>query len=207
MVRMCGRYDLNESPQMLALYFQLLEIPPSYSNADVRPSNWAPVIRIDEGRRVASLAKWGLIPSWSKDERIAQHTFNARAESVAEKPSYRASFKRKRCLVPVSAFFEWKAIPGQKKKQKLRFSSSDGSPLALAGLWDRWMAPEGQPIETYTIITTTANKLLEPIHERMPVVLGRDDWEAWLDPQAGNPLLLQSMLQPCPEEWLECSPA
>lgn len=201
---MCGRYDLNESPQMLALYFQLLETPPSYNNADVRPTNWAPIISVVEGRRVLSLAKWGLIPSWSKDEQIAQHTFNARAESVAEKPSFRASFKRKRCLVPISAFFEWKAIPGQKKKQKLRFSSPNGEPLALAGLWDVWAPPEAIPIVSYTIITTPANKLLEPIHERMPVVLGRDDWEAWLDPQTGNPLLLQSMLQPCPEEWLEC---
>lgn len=204
---MCGRYDLNESPQMLALYFLLSETPGSYSNADVRPTNTAPIIRVEEGRRVRALAKWGLIPSWSKDEQIAKHTFNARAETLAEKPSFRASFKRKRCLVPVSAFFEWQAIPGQKKKQKLRFGSPDGSPLALAGLWDVWMPPERLPIESYTIITTAANQLLEPIHERMPAVLGRSDWDAWLDPDTVNPLLFQSMLQPCPEEWLKCEVA
>ncbi|MGB9493823.1 MAG: SOS response-associated peptidase family protein, partial [Azonexus sp.] len=94
---MCGRYDLNESPQMLALYFLLSAQPEAFSNADVRPTNTAPIIRIDDGQRLALPARWGLIPSWSKDAKIAQHTFNARAETVADKPSFRAAFKRRRC--------------------------------------------------------------------------------------------------------------
>lgn len=205
-IDMCGRYDLNESPQMLMLYFSLGAEPRVFSNPDVRPTNVAPIIRIQDGARLALPARWGLIPSWSKDDKIAQHTFNARGETVAEKPSFRAAFKRRRCLVPVSAFFEWRAIPGQKKKEKLRFSSPDGSPLALAGLWELWRPQEEAPaVESYTIITTTANKVLEPVHDRMPVILGASDWEAWLDPDMSNPLLLQSMLQPCPEDWLKVS--
>ena len=144
----------------------------------------------------------------AKDDKIAQHTFNARAESVAEKPSFRATFKRRRCIVPVSAFFEWRAIPGERKKQKLRFASPEEHPLALAGLWKHWTRPEtGEGVESYTVITTGANAFMAPIHERMPVILGERDWDAWLDPETGNLLLLQSMLAPCPDGWLECSPA
>lgn len=205
---MCGRYDLNESPQMLMLYFFLDELAEEYRNADVRPTNQAPIIREGEGGRLASPARWGLIPSWAKDEKIAQHTFNARGETVAEKPSFRAAFKRRRCIVPASAFFEWQAVPGEKKKRKLRFASPDGKPLALAGLWERWQQPgTGETIDSYTIITTKANELMAPIHDRMPVILGASDWNAWLDPETGNPLLLQSMVAPCPDDWLEMAPA
>lgn len=201
---MCGRYDLNESPQMLMLYFMLGAEPEVFSNPDVRPTNKAPIIRNLGGQRVAGPARWGLIPSWSKDDKIAQHTFNARAETIAEKPSFRAAFKRRRCIVPVSAFYEWRAIPGDKKKQKLRFSSPDANPLAIAGLWEHWMRPEtGEAVESYTVITTAANDFMAPIHDRMPVILGTADWDAWLDPEASNPLLLESMLQPCPEDWLK----
>lgn len=110
---MCGRYDLNESPQMLMLYFLLAAAPEPYSNPDVRPTNRASIICIRDGQRLAQPARWGLIPSWSKDDKIAQHTFNARAESITEKPSFRAAFKRRRCIVPVSAFYEWRVLPGE----------------------------------------------------------------------------------------------
>ena len=205
---MCGRYDLNESPQMLALYFMLPMEPAAFSNADVRPTDMAPIIRTRDGERLALPARWGLIPSWSKDDKIAQHTFNARAETVADKPSFRAAFKRRRCIVPVSGFFEWRAIPEQTKKQKLRFSSPEAHPLALAGLWEHWRRPEtGETVDSYTVITTSANDFMTPINDRMPVILGESDWEAWLDPEMGNPILLQSMLAPCPDYWLECAPA
>ena len=205
---MCGRYDLNQSPQMLMLYFALGAAPEPFANPDVRPTNSATIIRSLEGQRLANLARWGLIPSWSKDEKIAQHTFNARAETIGEKPSFRAAFKRRRCIVPVSAFFEWRAIPGEKKKQKLRFSSPDGNPLAIAGLWEHWRRPEtGETVDSYTVITTKANDFMAPIHDRMPVILGQTDWDAWLDPDTGNPLLLESMLQPCPDDWLACEVA
>lgn len=200
---MCGRYDLSQSPQMLMLHFQLEAEPAPYSNADVRPTNRAPVICLHDNRRLVRPMRWGLIPSWAKDPKIAQHTFNARAETLAEKPSFRAAFKRRRCLVPATAFYEWQAVPGQKKKRKLRFTSPDGKPLALAGLWEHWADPAtAEPLESFTIITTTANGLMAPIHERMPAIIGEPDWSAWLDPETGNPLLLETMLAPYPDEWL-----
>lgn len=205
---MCGRYELSETPREMQVRFRLDAQPAEFVNADVRPTGFAPIIRIHEGRRLALPARWGLIPAWSKDERIAQHTFNARAETVAEKPSFRSAFKHRRCLIPASAFFEWRAIPGQKKKQKLRFSAPDGKPLALAGLWETWQHPEtGEPIETYTIITSAANAFMAPVHDRMPVLLAAGDWAAWLDPEVNNPLLLQAMLTPFPDDGLRMQPA
>ena len=115
---MCGRYDLNQTPQMLMLYFSLEAEPAPFSNSDIRPTNKAPIIRNHGGQRVAGLARWGLIPSWSKDDKIAQHTFNARAETLAEKPSFRAAFKRRRCIVPASAFYEWRAVPPVKRENR-----------------------------------------------------------------------------------------
>lgn len=205
---MCGRYDLTESPQMLTLYFALSEMAGAYSNSDVRPTNMAPIIRIEAGRRLARLARWGLIPSWSKDDKIAQHTFNARAETVAAKPSFRSAFKRRRCIIPISAFFEWQPMPGQKKKRKLRFSSPERIPLAIAGLWERWVRPEsGDSVESYTVITTAANSMMAKIHDRMPVILSKEDWDTWLNPAIEATPLLQSMLAPCPDEWLTVDPA
>jgi putative SOS response-associated peptidase YedK len=204
---MCGRYEIHDSPQMLMLYFLLAEEPTAYSNADVRPTNEAPIIRVREGKRLALPARWGLIPSWAKDATIAQHTFNARAETIAEKPSFRSAFKRRRCIVPMSAFFEWRAIAGQKKKEKLRFASADGDPLAVAGLWERWdKSGDGYAVETFTVITTAANSFMAPIHDRMPAILAKSDWDAWLDPEMSDPVLLRSLLGPCPDGWLrQCS--
>ena len=205
---MCGRYEIHDSPQMLMLYFLLAEEPTAYSNAAVRPTNEAPIIRVREGKRLALPARWGLIPSWAKDATIAQHTFNARAETIAEKPSFRSAFKRRRCLVPMSAFFEWRAIAGQTRKEKLRFASPDGNPLAVAGLWDRWdRSGDGYAVETFTVITTAANGLMAPIHDRMPAILAKSDWDAWLDPEMSDSGFLRSMLEPCPDDWLEvCVP-
>lgn len=205
---MCGRYELSETPQRLQAVFRLDTLPQGFANADIRPTNTAPVVRYENGQRLASLLRWGLIPGWAKDEKIAQRTFNARAEGVAEKPSFRSAFKRRRCLVPASSFYEWRAIPGEKKKQKLRFNNAQHRPLALAGLWEYWMHPETKELwETFTIITTSANDFMAPIHDRMPVILGEADWDTWLDPEVGKTLLLQSMLRPCPDDWLEMSPA
>ena len=205
---MCGRYEIHNSPQMLMLYFLLAQEPSGYSNADVRPTNSAPIIRALDGQRMIRPARWGLIPPWAKDETIAQHTFNARAETLAEKPSFRAAFKRRRCIVPMTAFFEWRTIVGQRKKEKLRFASPEGKPLAVAGLWERWQRlGADETIETYTVITTAANGLMAPIHDRMPALLAASDWEAWLDPEMINPVFLRSLLVPCPDGWLNVQAA
>ena len=205
---MCGRYEIHNSPQMLMLYFLLAQEPSGYSNTDVRPTNSAPIIRVSDGQRMIKPTRWGLIPPWAKDETIAQHTFNARAETLDEKPSFRAAFKRRRCIVPMTAFFEWRTIVGQRKKEKLRFASPDGHPLAVAGLWERWQRPgQDEAIETYTVITTAANGLMAPIHNRMPALLAASDWEAWLDPEMINPVFLRSLLVPCPGGWLNVQAA
>ncbi len=205
---MCGRYEIHNSPQMLMLYFLLAEEPTAYSNADVRPTNEVPIIRVRNGNRLALPARWGLIPSWAKDATIAQHTFNARAETIAEKPSFRSAFKRRRCIVPMSAFFEWRAIADQKKKEKLRFASPDGNPLAVAGLWERWdKSGDGCVVDTFSVITTAANGLMAPMHDRMPAILAKSDWDAWLDPEMSDTEFLRLILEPCPDEWLEVSAA
>lgn len=200
---MCSRYDVSTPKDQLKVQFQLDALPDGFENHDIRPTNYAPVIRDAGGKRLAVPARWGLIPSWAKDEGIAKHTFNARAETLAEKPSFRATFKRQRCLVPATAFYEWRAIPGQTKKQRLRFEASDGGALGLAGLWESWKRPETeQTIETFTIITTSANGFMAPIHDRMPVILSDADYDAWLDPQENNLLLLSSMLKPADDDVL-----
>lgn len=200
---MCSRYDVSTPKNQLKVRFRLDALPDDFANDDIRPTNIAPIIRIANGKRLAIPTRWGLIPSWAKDEGIAQHTFNARAETLAEKPSFRAAFRRHRCIVPATAFYEWRAIGGQKRKQRLRFESSDGQPLGLAGLWESWKRPEsGEAVETFTIITTNANGFMAPVHDRAPVILSDSDSDAWLDPDENNPLLLSSLLKPAPENSL-----
>lgn len=205
---MCGRYALSATPQELQARFGLQALPEAFGNPDIRPTNWAPIIREGQGTRQAVLCRWGLLPSWAPDEKLAQRTFNARAETVAEKPSFRAAFKHRRCLVPASAFYEWQAVPDAPRKRKWRIATADSDILAIAGLWERWRHPERQETwETFTIITTYANAEMAPIHERMPVLMGETDWETWLDPQVDNPLLLQSLLERHAEEKLAAVPA
>lgn len=194
---MCSRFSVATPKDQLKVRFRLDALPADFFNEDIRPTNFAPVIRVVEGQRLALPARWGLIPSWAKDHGIAQHTFNARSETLAEKPSFRAAFKKRRCIIPTDAFYEWRAIPGERRKQRLRFEASDGSPLALAGLWEHWKRPEtGELLETFTIITTAANDFMAPIHDRMPVIISDADMDIWIDPDESNPLLLQSMLRP-----------
>lgn len=200
---MCSLYEVPTPRNQLKVRFRLDALPEGFEGRDIRPTNQAPIIHIVDGQRLATLARWGLIPSWAKDETIAKHTFNARAETIAEKPSFRAAFKRHRCIVPASAFYEWRAIPGQTKKQRLRFEAADGQPLGLAGLRERWKRPEtDEVVESYTIITTSANNFMAPIHDRMPVLLSDADMDVWLDPEENNPLLLASLLKPAAEDAL-----
>ena len=200
---MCGRYDLSTPPNRIQVRFRLDAPPPDFSNPDVRPTDLAPMIDATPTGRTTSLARWGLIPSWAKDQGIAQHTFNARGETVAEKPSFRAAFRKRRCVVPVTAFYEWQAVPGERRKRKLRFAGADQEPLALAGLWEHWIPPgSSEEVRSFTIITTNANAFMAPIHERMPVILSDADMDCWLDPDENNPLLLSSLLKPAGENML-----
>jgi putative SOS response-associated peptidase YedK len=156
--------------------------------------------------------QWGLIPSWAKDPAIGSKLINARAETVNEKPSFRSSFRHRRCLILADGFYEWQQVEGSRKKQPYFMSLQDDRPFAFAGLYDRWQSPEGETLDTCTIITTTANELLEPIHERMPVILAPEDYELWLDPDFGNTKdpaawsKLQSLLDPYPSAQMKAYP-
>lgn len=178
---MCGRFALNVSPSKLEEYFDLtgdLDFSPSWNIAPATPIN---SIIADEEKRHLKQMHWGLIPSWSKDKAIGNRLINARGETVAEKPSFRTAFKRRRCLVPASGFYEWKTVNGKKQPWYISFMSGD--PMAFAGLWEHWTSKEGDEIESCCIITTAANSFMQPIHDRMPVILNPDQWTVWLSPK------------------------
>lgn len=185
---MCGRFARKSTQEVLADWFglELEEMPwfaPSYNAA---PQSLQPVVRLnrDSGSREVSLLRWGLVPYWAKDAKIGYKTINARAEEAESKPAYRDALKKRRCLVPADAFYEWQRLDA-KTKRPFAFALASGEPFAFAGLWESWRPKEGAPLETFTILTTDPNRLMEPIHNRMPVILERKDYDRWLDP--GDP--------------------
>jgi putative SOS response-associated peptidase YedK len=200
---MCGRFTLAVPAAEIADLFEVdarLNLRPRYN---IAPTQQAPVVRAkkDEGRELA-LLRWGLIPAWAKDPAIGNRMINARAESVAEKPAFRAAFKARRCLVPADGFYEWQKAG--KGKQPFYIRRKDKQPFAFAGLYERWQnRAEGEILDTFTIITTEPNVLMAPIHNRMPVIIPEDDYDRWLDPEeTGDP----DLLVPYPEEELTAYP-
>lgn len=178
---MCGRYALHSHPDVMVLQFGVAEAPQLKPRFNIAPTQEAPVVRIGgdpQQKREWALLRWGLIPSWSKDPSIGARMINARAESVAEKPSFRNAFRRRRCLVPADGYYEWKLEGGRKQPYFLQLAS--GEPFAMAGLWERWRSPEGKLIETYAIVTTEAAGAARQVHDRMPVILAQPEYEAWL---------------------------
>jgi putative SOS response-associated peptidase YedK len=173
---MCGRYALHTLLGELQQYFGLfdeLDLKPHYN---VAPSYDMPIVREDDTGRHLALAQWGFIPHWSKSTPKVK-SINARAETVADKPSFRDSYRNRRCLVPANGFYEWKREG--KLKQPYYFKLTNSELLAFAGLWDRWHGPDG-PRDTFAIITTDANDIMRPIHDRMPVILDREQFDRWL---------------------------
>ncbi|HEY6018959.1 MAG TPA: SOS response-associated peptidase [Candidatus Paceibacterota bacterium] len=192
---MCGRFALINDPLALAEYFQ------AESTIDFSPKfNIAPSAQIitvtagPHGLRQLNRMQWGLIPNWAKDPSIGNKLANARGETVAEKPSFRSAFRTRRCLIPASGFYEWKTVAG--KKYPWYISLRSGEPLAMAGLWEMWKVPGAEPIVSCCIITTDANELMQPIHDRMPVILDRAQWTTWLSPAEHRPAQLLSMIRP-----------
>lgn len=179
---MCGRFALNENPRKFAEYFHLsgdLELSPSWN---IAPSTRICSIITDKvGASHLLKMRWGLIPSWAKDATIGNKLSNARGETIAEKPSFRSAFKYHRCIIPASGFYEWKTEQGVKQPWYISLKSSE--PMAFAGLWETWHPKEGETVESCCIITITANSLMEPIHDRMPVILDPDQWKTWLSQQ------------------------
>lgn len=203
---MCGRYVLASSLPQLAAFFDAAydastetAYRPSWN---VPPSRLVLALTTGEGGRVISRYRWGLVPSWAKEESFGARTFNARAESVATKPTFRAAFKSRRAIVPADAFYEWSKIPGE-GRQPYAFARADGSPLAFAGLWETWRDParseeEDAPVRSCTIVTTEAGEDLGGIHDRQPVVLEREAVDRWLDPELRDRDELEAMLRPSP---------
>ena len=177
---MCGRFTLYANPEEMATLFDLPEEPILVPRYNIAPTQPVAVVRMDakgEDREWA-LTHWGLIPSWSKDPSIGARMINARSETVAEKPSFRAAFKRRRCLVPASGFYEWKKEG--KTKQPYYITTPDGEPFAIAGLWEYWEGADGSALESCTLLTTDANELMTPLHNRMPVIIDPADYDEWL---------------------------
>ncbi len=182
----------------------LHDIQPLEPRYNIAPTQQVPVIRTIDNQRHLDHLKWGLIPSWAKDPSIGSKMINARAETVQEKPSFRTALKHRRCLVPVNGFYEWQHIEKQKIPYFVKLKGND--PMLFAGLWDHWKSPEGELIESFTIITTSNNELLEPIHNRMPVILHPSAYDTWLDPSVTSPEDLTPLLQPYPSGWMETYP-
>jgi putative SOS response-associated peptidase YedK len=193
---MCGRYIIKAPVSQLATMFDLIEVPKLLPRYNVCPTQSVPAVRLNSEKKQRQLAmlKWGLIPGWAKDPTIGNRLINARSDTVAQKPSFRSAFKRRRCLMVADGFYEWQKTNG--KKQPFFIGLKDESPFAFAGLWEHWKEPEGEPVESCAIITTDANDLVKDIHNRMPVILKMKDYDLWLDPEQQDPDKLQKLLVP-----------
>lgn len=199
---MCGRYELNETPARLGSRYRIEPGEIAFeANADVRPTTVNPVVLVRDGARRLELLRWGLVPYWVRDPGAVRHPFNAVSETASEKPFFRAAFRKRRCIVPANAFFEWTPIPGERRKRKMRIARADGDLVSLAGLHEYWREGD-EAIASYTILTTQPNAIMQPIHDRMPVIIGDAEVDAWLAPQTSLDSV-HAMCMPCPSEWLE----
>jgi putative SOS response-associated peptidase YedK len=206
---MCGRFVLSTPGQALAAQFSQLSVaaaPATVDRFNVAPSQDIPALRRNQESGEAEWAElqWGLIPSWAKDPAIGARMINARSETVAEKPSFRTPFRRRRCIVPMTGFYEWKRSGS--KKQPFYFRSSGPGVLAVAGLWEHWDSAGGEFVETVAMLTTSANELMSPIHHRMPVLLDADGCKRWLDCKTEREPVLSDLFEPRPSTDLQVHP-
>jgi len=197
---MCGRFTLTVPPELIADLYDL-EVPMAYRpRFNIAPTQPVAVIA-NRAERAVELFRWGLIPRWAKDPKIGHKLINARSETLADKPSFQHAYRHRRCLVLADGFFEWRKQG--KVRVPLRFVLRSRQPFAFAGLWERWSPHEGEDVHTCTIITTSANDVVAPVHDRMPVILPRDAYDAWLDPAERTPDSLQDLLRPYPPAEME----
>ncbi len=206
---MCGRFVSSSGPDELANYFSA-EPPKEALEAsyNVAPTNEVYAVRADDGHRAIATLRWGLVPFWAKDLKIGQKMINARSETVATKPSFRAAYKRRRCLIPADGFYEWAKVEGAKRKQPYFIYRPDGEPLVVAGLWESWRPKDdedGEEVISCTLLTCAANDVMSPVHDRMPVLLPPGVWDQWLDPET-DVESLADLLIPAPNELLTMHP-
>lgn len=235
---MCGRFALIATAEELAYEFEILDVAPFLPKRyNIAPTQNAPVIRVAESRRQIASMRWSFVPSWTDEPKPGPPLINARSETVATSPAFRAAYRRRRCIVPCSGFFEWQAaerrsdqppkaakpeerpatmlfpeldpqLPAKKpriaksKKQPFFIHPSAGAFLALAGIWECNESRNGEIAESFAILTTTPNRVMAAVHDRMPVILGREDYSRWLDPAMEDPAQLRDLLRPCADERL-----
>jgi putative SOS response-associated peptidase YedK len=183
------------TPEMLAAVFGIANPPLVTPRYNIAPTQNAIIIRNDGTQNCADSLRWGLIPSWSKE--LSTGLINARLESAAEKPSFRSAFKRRRCIIPISGFYEWTVNAGE--KHPFYIAHAEDQPMGVAGLYETWNPPEGEPLETFCLLTASANLAMQPIHDRMPVILPPSAYEQWLDPSPTDPAKLHALCQPFPD--------
>jgi putative SOS response-associated peptidase YedK len=204
---MCGRFTLTVSPEELQAAFPNFtipgDLPPSYN---IAPSQPIPVI-LNNGEEKLDFVTWGLIPFWTKPDKVGKFALiNARSETAAEKASFKTPFRRRRCLILADGFFEWSKSSSGKSKTPYFITLKDQSPFAFAGLWDSWNSPEGDSIKTGCILTTSPNDLVKPIHDRMPVILPKDQYQTWLSPDEVKPEMIQPLMIPYPANEMQAYP-
>jgi putative SOS response-associated peptidase YedK len=203
---MCGRFTLFVDPKDLMEAFPGFEVPADWTpRYNIAPTQPVAVIANNNQDKI-EFFQWGLIPSWAKDPKIGNRMITARSETLAEKPSFRTAYRRRRCLVLADGFYEWRKEPGQKTKTPMYIRLQSGEPFGFAGLWESWRSPEDDTTLSCTIITTTPNELVKEIHNRMPVILDRAAYDLWLDPAEQSPDQLQEWLRPYPASEMTAYP-
>ncbi len=203
---MCGRFFFISPLAELEHYLPEVIFPDTLPlRYNIAPTQQVPVLIHSNGKQQFELFHWGLIPSWAKDTAIGNRLINARAETLSEKPSFRSAFRRRRCVVLASGFYEWSQQPNNRRKTPYAFRLRSGAPMLLAGLWEVWQPAEGDAVRSCTIITTNANAILERFHDRMPVLLEKKNLERWLDPADQQENGLQELLHPYADELMQAN--
>jgi putative SOS response-associated peptidase YedK len=209
---MCGRFALTAEAEAVAAQFGLADVPQLAPRYNIAPTQPVAAVRVNgRGARELTHFHWGLIPSWAKDTAMAGRMINARAETVAEKPSYRSPYKYRRCLLPVSGFYEWQKLGnGQKQPMYIQGIDEDGvvggSLLGFAGIFEHWHSPDGSEIESVSVLTIHPNEMMAEIHNRMPVIIDPADYSTWLDPRNNGSDMLRHLLRPYPSQKMTAYP-
>ena len=201
---MCGRYVITSAPEAIRALFRYQEQPNFPPRYNVAPTQPIPIVRLAQGVRQFALVRWGLLPSWVKDPKAFTLVINARGESVLDKPAFKNAMKYRRCLIPADGFYEWKASGSRKGPYFVRPTS--GAPMAFAGLWESWIGPNGEELETAAIVTTTANHALEDVHDRMPVVVPPEAFDLWLNCGEVDATTAAALIAPPPDDAMEAYP-
>jgi putative SOS response-associated peptidase YedK len=198
---MCGRYAITSAPEAIRRLFGYDEQPNFPPRYNVAPTQPVPIVRMIEGRRQFALVRWGLIPAWVKDPRGFSLLINARGESLEEKPAFRAALRYRRCLFPADGFYDWRREGERARPYYVRRKA--GGAMAFAGLWENWMGPNGEEMETAAIVTTRANRMLATVHPRMPAIVPPEAFDLWLDNRSVDATTAAALIAPAPEDMLE----